>query len=455
MTTKNVKSLLAEYVPSKATWNPIEKALYSPKCLFDAEKKTAEKLRTNALRYSFQHHYDNNRFFHELCREAGVTPNDIRLPEDISAIPLLTDAFFKDYPNANNFLSWLEQITTGSLPPLNRHANTHTTDKIILTLEKEGIDVMFTSGTSGRFSFIPRDITTEDRLRYSIFKSLSEFFEYNQKSNVMTLTPNPIKSHLAIARFFGYSFEIFEPSRIHVAMDKITVTTDLLMMTRGEATGLNEKVRAKMVGMLNPSVEKRSDNRMMKFLYKWSEQKESVYIVGPPFWLDRILSKMELNGKTVSFDEGYVLTGGGWKIHEDQRLPENQLREKIGRVLGIPERNCRDAYAMTECNAIFLACEGHYKHIPSTFLQVYAMDENLKPVGYDEYGRMAFLDSLANSYPGFMITGDRVKVLEECPVCGRQGPVLDADVTRLPEMEGRGCALVMQELLDRGKDCVE
>ena len=46
-----------------------------------------------------------------------------------------------------------------------------------------------------------------------------------------------------------------------------------------------------------------------------------------------------------------------------------------------------------------------------------------------------------------LITGDRVKILEHCPVCNREGPVLDIEVTRLPGVEGRGCAAVMAELM--------
>ena len=38
-------------------------------------------------------------------------------------------------------------------------------------------------------------------------------------------------------------------------------------------------------------------------------------------------------------------------------------------------------------------------------------------------------------------------IQESCPVCNREGPVLDVEVTRLPGVEGRGCAAVMAELM--------
>ena len=79
--------------------------------------------------------------------------------------------------------------------------------------------------------------------------------------------------------------------------------------------------------------------------------------------------------------------------------------------------------------------------------RILVLDEDLNQKGYNEYGRFAFIDPIPDSYPGFIITGDKVKLLEKCPVCNREGPVLDIEVTRLPGVEGRGCAAVMAELM--------
>ena len=69
-----------------------------------------------------------------------------------------------------------------------------------------------------------------------------------------------------------------------------------------------------------------------------------------------------------------------------------------------------------------------------------ALDANLEPAGYDEWGRFAFLDATAYSYPGFVMTGDRVRIREHCPVCDRPGPVLEPEIERLSSEEMRGCA---------------
>jgi hypothetical protein len=102
---------------------------------------------------------------------------------------------------------------------------------------------------------------------------------------------------------------------------------------------------------------------------------------------------------------------------------------------------------MCECTIAFYSCEGHYYHIPPALLHPFVLDENLDPVGFGEYGRFAFLDSLAHSYPGYIITGDKVKLLESCPSCEKTGPVICPPVTRVEGVEDKGCANVMRKLL--------
>jgi len=57
------------------------------------------------------------------------------------------------------------------------------------------------------------------------------------------------------------------------------------------------------------------------------------------------------------------------------------------------------------------------------------------------------------SYPGFIISGDRVRLLEHCPVCERPGPVLEPEVKRERGEEMRGCAEEVRRMLsmDLGK----
>ena len=92
-------------------------------------------------------------------------------------------------------------------------------------------------------------------------------------------------------------------------------------------------------------------------------------------------------------------------------------------------------------------------HVPYYYYHPMVLDEEFNQVGYGESGRFAFLDSAAMSYPGFIVTGDQVKLLEHCPVCDRPGPVLEPEVKRVKGEEIRGCAEEVRRMLssDIGK----
>jgi len=110
-------------------------------------------------------------------------------------------------------------------------------------------------------------------------------------------------------------------------------------------------------------------------------------------------------------------------------------------VLGIPEKYCLDVYGMVEGNGWMVQCpEGHYLHAPYSFYKPLILDESLQQVQYGKWGRFAFLDASALSYPGFIITGDQARMLERCPVCDRPGPVLEPEIKRAAGQEDRGCA---------------
>jgi hypothetical protein len=231
-----------------------------------------------------------------------------------------------------------------------------------------------------------------------------------------------------------------------VALDDMKITTQYLRMQRAEAIGIKEKIKAKAISKLSPIVLKRSDNKIISIFENLEKEGKRANIAGPPFWLNRILDRMIKENRKVKLPDSQVLTGGGWKAEEDKRAPEDIFREKVKDVLGIPHERFHDVYAMSECSSVFLSCEGHYKHVPPTIIPL-VLDENLNSIGFDKFGRFAFIDPIPESYPGFIITGDKVKLLEKCPVCNRQGPVLDIEVSRLPGVEGRGCAAVMADLM--------
>jgi hypothetical protein len=196
-------------------------------------------------------------------------------------------------------------------------------------------------------------------------------------------------------------------------------------------------------------------DQIVHWLERHDETGQQISIIGAPYVLHSVMEKLQGDGKSFDFGErGVVVSGGGWKIRENARVPIRDFRKQVRDVLGIPENCCFDVYAMVEGNGWMMHCpEGHYLHTPYTYYKPFALDKNLAPVEYGEWGRLAFLDALANSYPGFIITGDEVKMLEHCPVCDRPGPVLEPEVKRAKGAEMRGCAEVIKRVLaEEGKE---
>jgi Acyl-protein synthetase, LuxE len=440
----DVLERLWKLIPPKEQWTPVDAALHAPKTFF-LDYKKAQEYMLPALRYTFKHHFENNFLYHRVCEVNGVTPETITSTKDVRKIPLLPDAFFKDYPDGKGFLNWLKTIFTGSLPKPMFKTDNPSHDEIIDEFNKKGTSIMFTSGTSGRFSFIPRDTRSWSRVKYSAMKSVIELMDYDPTDQVILLIPDPRQTNLTIASLFGIAYDLYDPANIHVALD-MKITTQFLRMQRDETLGISEKIKAKALSTISPLVQRNSDLKVIHLLEQIEKTGKRVNLAGPPFWLDRILDRMKKEGKSLHLKDSQILTGGGWKAEENKRLPEDSFREKITEILGIPQERYHDVYAMSECSSVFLSCEGHYKHIPPVIVPL-VLDEDLNQLDYGQVGRFAFLDPLPDSYPGFIITGDRVKILERCPKCHREGPVLDVEVTRMPGFEGRGCAAVMAELM--------
>jgi hypothetical protein len=190
--------------------------------------------------------------------------------------------------------------------------------------------------------------------------------------------------------------------------------------------------------------------KIIKWIEERDEAKDRIFIAEAPFIIQRVIEQLLEQDRSFDFGErGAMITGGGWKLYADQMVSHKKFRENVNNVLGIPEKNNVDLYTMVESNWHAIQCpEGHYLHMPPSLVHPMVLDENWKPLDFGEPGRFAFIDPMANSYPGAIITGDIVTLLEECPVCNRTGPVLEPDVHRATGEEVRGCAEEMRRLLD-------
>jgi hypothetical protein len=448
---KRFDGYLKKYIPSKDAWTPVDDALYTPPDLFRIPLKEAYEMQLKSIKYTFLHQYTNNKFYQNFCKERNFSPDDIKTLDDLDKIPLIPDNFFKDYPTGKDFALWLGNIFTGSLPRIVIKESNPTYDEVINAFNNAGMTVSYSSGTSGRHTFIPRDQRTFFISEYAAAKSVISMiyplWDYHMHGYL--LMPNPKKTNVYAGKVCTIYFDAIQDIRVAIDRD---ITTELIQMTMTDQKGVKSKIVKYFA--------KRELEKMIDEIIRWLEShektNEKIALVGAPFILSFVMKKLQKEGRGFDFSErGGVATGGGWKAYEGVRVPVSDFRKQVEKVLGIPEKYCLDIYGMVEGNGWMVHCpEGHYLHSPYSYYKPLVLDSEYKPVGYGEWGRFAFLDAAAFSYPGFIMSGDKVRMLEHCPVCDRPGPVLEPEIKRAAGEEIRGCAEEVRRMLsaDLGKE---
>ena len=432
---------LADWIPPRETWNPVDEALYRPGDLFRVPLDEAQEMQLRAIRYAFTHHYKNNKFYHKYCREENVRPDDIKTVDELGTIPLIPDTAFKQHPSGKDFARWLATIFTGDLPQIVIKGANPTFDDVISAFNAAGLTVTYSSGTSGLLSVIPRDMKTLKAAQYGFAKSATNVIDLFVDHALMCF-PNPAQTNLFMAMAPNIVAELSK--NVHYAFD-IDLPAELAQRAMSGTT----KPKAAGGSSAQSEMQQRIVDQVVQWLEHYAKTEETIALVGPPFLLLHVMNTLQKDGKRFDFGErGSIVTGGGWKIYENARLPLVDFRKQAHDVFGFPEAHCIDGYGMCEMNAAIIQCpEGHYLHTPYTYFKPLVVDDDTTPVGYGEWGRFAFLDAIAQSYPGFIVSGDRVRLLERCPVCDRPGPVLEPEIQRAKGEEVRGCAEQLRRIL--------
>jgi len=429
---KRLDERMANWIPPRETWTPAEQALYRPVDLYRVPKDEAEEMQLNAIRYAFAHHYNNSKFYHKYCQEQNVRPDDIKISDDLEKIPLISDSTFKTHPSGADFAYWLATVFTSDLPKIVIKGADPTFDEVINAFNAAGLAVKTSSGTSGMLSVVPRDKRTFLACQYGYAKAVNSMID-EFSDDAFMMFPDPTQTNFFTAT--GPSINVLLSKEIHFAQIEMPSSTEMASKAKTKPKGeANSSARG---GMLQLIVD-----QALRWLEQHNATQEAIFLAGPPFLIIHFMNMLQNEGKCFTFGErASILTGGGWKTSENERISLEAFRSQVRDVLGVPETHCIDAYSMSEANGLMVQCpEGHYLHIPYTYLKPLILGKDLTPVGYGESGRLAFLDAIAGSYPGFIITGDQATMLEHCPVCDRPGPVLEPEVQRAQGVEVRGCA---------------
>ncbi|MGZ4862148.1 MAG: LuxE/PaaK family acyltransferase [Halobacteriota archaeon] len=432
---------LSGYIPPRETWTPADEALRLPIDLYRVPVDEARAMQLRALKHAFSHHYKLSDFYSKYCDMRGITPDDIKSYDDLEKIPMIPDLTFKSRLSGEDFAYWIANIYTGEPPTVVIESANPTFDDVLNAYNTAGMVVLYSSGTSGVPTVIPMSMRTHLTRQYMDAKLKVTMFDYLAADHTLLLFPRFTDTNLGIGRAFEFHPKLF--SDVKYAMDfKISADLSLKAMTDAEPERASSSAEDRQRKIIDIAI---------KWLERYERTADVVRLEGGPFMFLQIMDTLEQEGKHFKFGErGMLNTGGGWKVSEDKRVSGAEFRKRIEEMLGIPEMRCTDTYALSEMTGIMNTCpEGHYFHLPYTWLKPLVLDKSFMPADYGERGRFAFLDSLNYSFPGFVITGDEVRMLEHCPVCDRLGPVLESEIKRAPSVELRGCAEEVRTVLQQ------
>jgi hypothetical protein len=427
-----VDELLSDLIPPRETWTPVDESLH-PLDVLRVPLDEAQALQFKAIKYAFTRQYTENTFYHRYCDKHRITPDDLKTHDDLEKVPLIPDATFKQHPSGEDFAYWIANIFTGNLPGVVEiDPSNQTFDDIIHSFNAAGLEVAYSTGTSGRHSVIPRDKRTFGYFNYGAAKTTAGIYDQNL-DHALSLFPKPINTNLWASR----------GAEIQKRMCKDhSYGLELKITAEQAAKTMSAEHQQESAQQAGQEMMRKVFETGLGFCERYEKATDTIGITSPPALCYAFMDFLESAGKRFEFGErGMVFTGGGWKTLGNGQIPRETFRKRVEEMLGIPETHCLDGYGMVELNSYLPTCpEGHYFHIPYTWVMPLALDANLEPIGYGEWGRFAFLDATAYSYPGFVMTGDRVRMREHCPACDRPGPVLEPGIERLSSEEMRGCA---------------
>lgn len=140
-----------------------------------------------------------------------------------------------------------------------------------------------------------------------------------------------------------------------------------------------------------------------------------------------------------------VVSAGGWKRMDGQRLVQADFDAKVCAALGLDDpQRVRDAFNQVELNTVIAECRLRRKHIPPWVYACTRDPADLSARLPGEPGLVSFVDMSAFSYPA-IIVGDDVGIVHSLPCpCGEPGNTLEI-LGRVQRPGERGCALVLEQ----------
>ena len=436
----------------------------------------AGEMRREAVRLLHAHYLANIPVYQKLAGEEGCGKDtDI---QTIKAKLMFGADVFKSYEQAwlddgdfTRMTQWLSGIYDKRIDV--DLSVIKTIDEWIERLDTQGIHVVYSSGTLGEFSFIPRDKQDWEFSRTANINCLAPLLANTMAGNA--LSRQWLKSAVKLVSLDAFAtmagkkglpdfdafFLGFRQGRMgnqvlieelaplfrnhHFLYDKPITGTALRVLRRGARTDEERRQLSKYQEEILGQ-EKNNYLKLIEHVRMSVNDKQKLVIFGAPYQFVKLWEAMTVLNQRLSLTKGSIaLFGGGWKSFTGEAISHETLVSRLSDSLGIPPAMILEGYSMTEINMLMLRCKHGRFHIPP-IIEPVILDEELNPLyEKDVKGAFGFLDPLAVSYPGFIVSGDYVHMIDgECD-CGLTGPAI-TEIGRMPGSEVKGCGGIMSSM---------
>lgn len=428
--------------PGAWTYRPFEQ-------LFALPREEREKLQLEAVRINFARLRNRVPALKKLADRQGV--DHIDRIEDV--LPVCFDhRVLKNYPiqilenrDFAKLTQWLDKLTVHDLTKMDLSGLT-TIEGWLERLEAFGMLVTYSSGTTGKLSFVPRSYDELGPWKFSFYNvnhACTGVDAWTEK--LPTLSPvyrGGYQTMLKMLSLFQVEMAGGE-EHFHTLYDT-HIPADLMALS-GRLQAAEDKGEVMSLGLDPALLEQRRlmmeqgrtrEADMERWFTKlMAEFKGRKVKIGGTFAdLYRVARAGLDRGMTCQFAPGSIMVGGGgMKGYKDAPADwEDQVKQFFG------VDRLANQYGFSECIGNAPLCEAGYFHfMPYTVPLLMDADGKSLPREGVQKGRLVLVDPIPTSYWGGFTSGDEVEMHwdEKCD-CGWGGPRASKTIRRFAENEG-------------------
>jgi len=418
--------------------------------LYAIPREEREKLQLEAVRINFARMRNRIPALKKLADRQGV--DHIDKIEDV--LPVCFDhRVLKNYPisiienrDFAKLTQWLDKLTAHDLSRVDLTGLT-TIEQWLGRLEAYGMLVTYSSGTTGKLSFVPRSYDELGPWKY-------HFYSVNRAASggidawvdrLPTFFPGYRGGYQTMLKMMSlFNVEMAGGPQNYYTLYDTHIPADLMALS-GRLQAAEDKGEVMSLGLDPALLDQR---RMMleqggrrdqdmeawfgKLIHQFKDQR--VKIGGTFADLYRVAKAGLDRGMTCEFAPGSMLMGGGgMKGYKDAPA---DWEEQVKTFFGVPRLG--NQYGFSECIGNAPLCDhGFFHFLP--YAVPLLMDAEGKAIPREgvQKGRLVLVDPIPTSYWGGFTSGDEVTIHweEDCP-CGWGGPRAEKSIRRFAENEG-------------------